>query len=233
MGKRFTATEKWEDVWFSSLANEQKLFWIYLLDKCDNAGIWEKNFRLASFFLGFKIDDESCTFLKGKVIPINDNKWFIPKFILFQYGELTETCKPHIPILKQMEKYDLKGYLYPLDTPKKRIRKRIRKGKGKEQGTEQETSEEEIQKLWISTYGKNPSPVESKFGEALIQKFGYDKARQIMWTLSKNNFRNIANMEKAISESGEVILDDFGKKRPESKMSAELQKVSAKLRGGQ
>jgi len=41
MAKRFTASEKWEDLWFSELSNKYKLFWIYLLDKCDNAGVWE------------------------------------------------------------------------------------------------------------------------------------------------------------------------------------------------
>lgn len=116
MAKRFTATEKWEDAWFTTLNVKQKLFWLYLLDKCDHAGIWEKNFRVASFLLGFPVDDNFSSYLRGKILEINSSKWFIPKFILFQYGELSETCRPHIPVIKQLERYNLKGYLKGIDT---------------------------------------------------------------------------------------------------------------------
>lgn len=110
MAKRFTATEKWEDAWFSELNHYQKLCWLYLLDKCDTSGIWEKNFKAASFFLGFTVSEMSFDFMKDKREEVNGNKWFIPKFIEFQYGELSENCKPHIPIIKQLERYNLKGY---------------------------------------------------------------------------------------------------------------------------
>ena len=40
MAKRFTATEKWDDPFFCNLEAKYKLAWIYLLDKCDNAGIY-------------------------------------------------------------------------------------------------------------------------------------------------------------------------------------------------
>lgn len=49
MPKRFTITEKWEDSWFSELCPIEKLVWNYLCDKCDLAGFWEINTKLASF----------------------------------------------------------------------------------------------------------------------------------------------------------------------------------------
>lgn len=141
MAKRFTATEKWEDVWFSSLENEQKLFWMYLLDKCDSAGIWEKNFKAASFFLGYEITEQDCSFLEDKVVPVNGSKWFVPKFIEFQYGELSPDCKPHVPIIKQLSKYNLKGYGKGMDTLNTRQEKEQEEEKVKEKNKKEEITD--------------------------------------------------------------------------------------------
>lgn len=106
--KRFTATEKWKDNWFSELPLKWKVFWLYILDECDHAGFWEKNFRVASFFIGEEIkENEAKKMLSSRIIEINESKWFIPKFIKFQYGELSEACKPHQPVIKLLKKYNL------------------------------------------------------------------------------------------------------------------------------
>jgi hypothetical protein len=104
MAKRFTASDKWEDLWFSDLTSKYKLFWIYMLDKCDNAGIWEKNFKVASFLIGdIFTEPETLEVFKQRIIPINGNKWFIPKFIQFQYGELNSSVNPHKPVIAKLE----------------------------------------------------------------------------------------------------------------------------------
>lgn len=108
MAKRFTASEKWEDLWFSALPSKYKLFWIYILDKCDNAGVWEKNFGLAEYLIKDSFtEEEALTILKDKVIPFNDSKWFIPKFIEFQYGSLNEHSNPHKSVIDKLTKYGL------------------------------------------------------------------------------------------------------------------------------
>ena len=38
---------------------------------------------------------------------LESSKFFIPSFIEFQYGQLTEACKPHKPIIKELEKLGL------------------------------------------------------------------------------------------------------------------------------
>jgi len=39
MAKRFTDTEKWNEDWFLEIINPHKLFWIYICDNCNHAGI--------------------------------------------------------------------------------------------------------------------------------------------------------------------------------------------------
>jgi hypothetical protein len=39
--KRFAETNKWDDPWFRSLAGVHKLIFLYVIDRCDNAGFWE------------------------------------------------------------------------------------------------------------------------------------------------------------------------------------------------
>jgi hypothetical protein len=87
MAKRFTDSSKWNDNWFSNLTNEQKLAWIYILDTCNHSGIWEKNLKVLNFHIGSTfVEDDLNKVFAGKFIELN-NKWFIPKFIKFQYGK--------------------------------------------------------------------------------------------------------------------------------------------------
>jgi hypothetical protein len=93
MAKRFTDSTKWNDDWFFNLKNEEKLAWIYILDTCDHAGIWKKNLRLLNFQVGSNfVEDELKKVFEKQIIEIGD-KWFIRKFIKFQYGKTFLTSK--------------------------------------------------------------------------------------------------------------------------------------------
>ncbi|CAK0768479.1 hypothetical protein CCP3SC15_380001 [Gammaproteobacteria bacterium] len=112
MAKRFTATEKWNDPWFSDLSDKEKLFWIYLLDNCNHAGIWDVNWRLIKFHIaGFFYKAES---FKDRIYEISESKWFIPKFIDFQYGELNPENRVHSSIIMIHQK---EGVCKPLISP--------------------------------------------------------------------------------------------------------------------
>lgn len=39
--KRFSETAKWDDPWFRALAAPHKLVFLYIVDRCNNAGFWE------------------------------------------------------------------------------------------------------------------------------------------------------------------------------------------------
>ena len=110
MAKRFTETDKWNDVWFSELPSKYKLLWIYLLDSCDNAGIYQVNFRNINFYIGESIEpSEAMRILKGRVVSIKDGKyWFIPKFITYQYGNKLSTKNLAVKnVIDKLSKYDL------------------------------------------------------------------------------------------------------------------------------
>ena len=87
MAKRFTDSEKWNDVWFTELNNDQRIIWIYLLDNCDNAGIFKLNMKLINFNCSTNISVEEFIFIyKERITQINKESWLINKFCSYQYG---------------------------------------------------------------------------------------------------------------------------------------------------
>ena len=87
MAQRFTDTQKWEDEWFTELSNDYKVIWMYLLDTCDNAGIWKQNIKLLNFSCNTKVSlEELAETFKGRITKIDSDKWIINKFVVFQYG---------------------------------------------------------------------------------------------------------------------------------------------------
>ena len=113
MPKRFTATEKWQDKWFRSLDVKYKMLWLYILDSCNHAGIWEADLDLATFYTSYRYEaEETISTFGDHVQIINCDKWFIPKFIFFQYGVLHSSSNIHSSVLQLLDKYGLiKGYL--------------------------------------------------------------------------------------------------------------------------
>ena len=148
--KRFTETQKWEDPWFRRLAPELKLLWHWLLDKCDGAGIIEPDIELASFQIGFEYPADILSKFDGRVTKLECGKYFIPKFISYQYGNLSRDCKAHNPIFSSLEKHGLKGYPYPIHTLQEKEKE---KEKETETDQEQETVNEpkKAKSEWIPT----------------------------------------------------------------------------------
>ena len=109
MAKRFTDTDKWKKQWFRKLTPKQKLFWLYILDDCNQAGIWDVDLEVASIRIGEDIDSkEMIRTLGSDIIRFDkDEKIFIPKFIEFQYGELNPNSRPHLSVIKLLEKHNL------------------------------------------------------------------------------------------------------------------------------
>lgn len=91
MRKRFVDAEMWQDIWFRELPPKVKCFWNYICASCDIAGFWKKDFGLASFAIGEKIEEKEIVqyFNNGKDRLIdNGSTYFIVQYPLFQYGKL-------------------------------------------------------------------------------------------------------------------------------------------------
>ena len=134
-----------------------KLFWFYLLDNCDHAGIWEVDIELASFQMGVKLDETRILkVFNRKIVPFKTDKWFVPKFIVYQYGELNENNRVHNSVINILNKYGLyKGRVSPLqgvkdkDKDKDKVKDKDKKSK-KVQLKEIEIELVELQKLFPS-----------------------------------------------------------------------------------
>lgn len=106
MAKRFTDSDKWDNIWFASLPSKYKLFWFYILDRCDNAGFWTPNFSVAKAYVGEDFESEEVKrYFKDKIISIENGKWFVPKFLIFQYPNgLTEKSIPQKSVINKLIK---------------------------------------------------------------------------------------------------------------------------------
>ena len=105
MAKRFIDTKIWDKAWFRRLTPKTKLIWVYLLTRCDHAGIWDADWEAAEFFIGDKVNYRRLPkIITDKMQEIDGgSQYYIPSFIEFQYGELRENSKPHLSVLKRLK----------------------------------------------------------------------------------------------------------------------------------
>jgi hypothetical protein len=107
MGKRFTATEKWQKAWFRKLQPKHKLVWYYLVDNCDNAGVWEIDLEMMSFQIGQEITEKDLQPFADKINIFCEDKLWLTDFVEFQYTALSDKSNFHKPIIAKLEKYNL------------------------------------------------------------------------------------------------------------------------------
>ena len=88
------------------------------MDDCNHAGIWEVDIEVASIRVGYELvyDMLPESFLDKIVIFDNGDKWFIPDFIDFQYGELNPNSNVHKSVISLLQRYNLEGYVKGLQT---------------------------------------------------------------------------------------------------------------------
>jgi hypothetical protein len=106
VAKRFTDTNKWVDGWFSDLSEGNKLFWMFLCDNVNHAGIWDVNRKVAELHLWPGVLDQIGD-LGDRVVEIVPGKWYLPKFVDFQYGPLMGLNRAHAGVIKILEKYGI------------------------------------------------------------------------------------------------------------------------------
>jgi len=102
MAKRFSDTDKWKKSFFRSLEAPYKLLWMYVLDDCDIAGVWQVDIEVACLKIGEQVTIKRALDLFGERVVQFDGgkKWFISDFIFFQYGDLKTTNRMHQAVIK-------------------------------------------------------------------------------------------------------------------------------------
>ena len=113
MAKRFIDTKIWDKSWFRKLEPRGKLIWIYILTKCDHAGILDGDWEAASFFIGEEIKSERDLpqSIRDKMHRIDEEQYFISSFVDYQYGLLKESSKPHMSVIKRLKDKGLDNYI--------------------------------------------------------------------------------------------------------------------------
>lgn len=106
MAKRFIASELWDKDWFLELPSKYKVLWVYMITKCDVAGVFDPNLKTVSKLLNEKYTEQDVfSVFDNKLKKIMD-KWLLVKFINFQYGD---NLSPHMvkPINNALRKIGL------------------------------------------------------------------------------------------------------------------------------
>jgi len=153
MADRFRDNEIWKRPWYRKLGSIGRDAYNYIHDSCDCVGVWIPDFEAAEFYIGSKIDWESILEnCHNNIEVLPDGKWWIVDFCDYQYGELTESCKPHKKYIALLRRYGLldrvlKGYTKGIDTLQE-----------KEKEKEKE-KEEDISSLSISSLNSNEPKV--------------------------------------------------------------------------
>ena len=100
MAKRYIETSIWQKAWFRKLDVETKALWLYLITKCDHAGIID--FDPDSFNFHLKIDQCHVLYLElfksfedRIVLYENNTKIWVKTFINYQYGGI-DTLNPNV-----------------------------------------------------------------------------------------------------------------------------------------
>ncbi len=123
MTRRFTETEKWNDVWFRKLSPEAKTLFEYLRDNCDIAGFWEIDFEVASLKTGIPLkqneqelldnckthykDIETVVQELSKSCFRNEKYIWLKNFIFYQGNlPLGKDCNVNIAILKSINSHN-------------------------------------------------------------------------------------------------------------------------------
>jgi hypothetical protein len=135
----------------------------YLVENCDHAGVWDENFDLMSFQLGFDVTlDDVMSSFRGNVIRLGD-KLIFPSFIGFQYGSLNENVIAHRSVVKRLR--DLGIYKTVLKHLKKCSRTQLDRDKDKDKDKEKDKENKNSSKLeFDAVYQKFPRKEGKKRG---------------------------------------------------------------------
>jgi len=119
IGKRFAKPAIWEQPHFTNLNLKQRLFWLFLNNRCDLAGVYQLHFPVDSAYLGFDIDQSFVdNFIKAintdakRLKEISKHRLWLVDFVRYQQigknrNSLSAKAGPHISIVNKLKEHEL------------------------------------------------------------------------------------------------------------------------------
>lgn len=138
MKKRMHDIDIWIDCeWFMELSPIDKCAFLFIIDRCDNVGVWKPNFKLAETCINGKPDWGGLSNkVHGNIIVLDCGKWWVPDFCDFQYGMLVDSNRPHQSYIALLKKHGLfERACKPLTSPLQGVKEKdkdLEKDKDKE-----------------------------------------------------------------------------------------------------
>lgn len=207
--KRFTDAEKWKDSFFEQLPKDYKLAWLYLLDDCDNAGVWNKSIKRLNFYCDTNFtEEEILKVFQKRLQPITNDKWFIKKFMEFQYGLnwLNSTNKAVVSAKTKLESigvliqdnnknYTLSiPYEYSIDTSKDKDKDKV-KGKEIYKETDKDKEYEKEMNEYMDTTFAEEEENDKKFREEMYEYMDYRFEQDRKKGMSEEEFDKLFKQE--------------------------------------
>jgi len=149
MSKRFTATEKWDKSWFRKLPPRLKCLWQFFCDRCDQSGVLDMDWELASFQIGEDVSPADVAGFEDRVYALNGSKLWIPSFVEFQYGVLSPTCPAHKPVFRSIQKQFPNGYPIPYQYPINRLQEEEEEKEEEKEAEEDKEKEGGKRNAWL------------------------------------------------------------------------------------
>jgi len=140
MSKRFRDREIWHRPWYRELKPVDKSAWDFIMDFCDNVGVWIPDFPSAEHYIGGKPDwkglPDRCN---GNILVLESGKWWVKDFCFFQYGTLCEENRAYASYIRLLKVHGLWGlYSESLIQENKALIRPLQGYKEQEQEQEQE-----------------------------------------------------------------------------------------------
>jgi hypothetical protein len=158
----------------------------------------ELDLDLAAQDCGLKISHETLSEIGDRVEPAGKGKLIVPKFIKFQVGEPSESCKAHTKIIQAIEELELfkdsLGYHYPINSLSIDYPMTINSHKEKEEDKdkeEEEDKEEEGKKSKSSKFSKaKPDSMETVIAFAAELKLPRSDGEYLWYHWESNGYTN-------------------------------------------
>ena len=136
MSKRFVDTDLIRKAWYRKLPCRIKALWEHLRLSCDASGVLDADWDSISFHVGEIVTVADLEPLKEQVEVLSSGKLFLKDFIFFQYGTLSDDCRPHQKIIELIHKNGIQRVLDTLsdrvqeeEEDKDKDKKRDKRGK--------------------------------------------------------------------------------------------------------